>query len=153
MISEMERLRADGLVIREGMRIEQIAALGGIPCKVVDARWHWNKQRFVITNPLGLVAIVVPDRQSLAVLWNTDESSLEADLYVIAGDRSRQVEVPDELLINDTIESGIYGWFEDFPHESASVFTCMYTRRRDLAIFRVDIDPARGTVVRISPSR
>ena len=69
MIYDMERFRADGQVIHEGMGIEQIAALGGIPCKVVAVRWRWNEQRFVVTNPLGLLAIVVPDRRWLAVLY------------------------------------------------------------------------------------
>lgn len=93
----MERLRADGQVIREGMRIEQIAALGGMPCKVVDARWRWNEQRFVITNPLGLLAMVVADRRWLAVLWNTDESALEADLKATVDTARREDWILDQV--------------------------------------------------------
>lgn len=153
MITDFQKVRADGKVIGEGMTVEQMLALGWTPCKVLDARWRWNEQLFDITNPLGLLAIVVPDRQWLAVLWNTDESALEADLYVIAGDRSQQIKIPDQLLINGQIEAGIYSWFEYFIHDSASVFTCMFTRRRDQSLFRVDIDAATGTIISISPSR
>lgn len=153
MITDFESVREDGKVIVEGMTVNQMLALGWEPCRVVDARWRWQGQPLNVANRFGLLAIVVPDRQWLAVLWNKDEAAVEATLYVISGDGQQQVQIPDELLINGQLEPGIYSWFEGFPHDSPSVFTCMFSRRRDQAMYRVDIDAATGTVLAVIPSR
>ncbi len=153
MICDFEEVREDGKVIDESMTVERIVALGWPPCKVVEARWRWQEQPLNIAHRLGFLAIVVPDRQHLAILWNNDESGVDATLYVISGDRHRQMKIDDQLLINGKIEPGIYSWFEHFAHESPSVFTCMFSRQRDQAMFRVDIDAASGAVIAVLPSR
>ncbi|WP_110951304.1 hypothetical protein [Pseudomonas bohemica] len=153
MISDFEEVREDSKVIDESMTVDRIIAQGWAPCRVVDVRWRWQGQPLNIAHRLGLLAIVVPDRQHLAILWNTDESGVNATLYVISGDRQQQVKVSDQLLINGKVEPGVYSWFEYFPHDSPSIFTCMFTRQRDQAMFRVDIDAARGTVIAVLPSR
>lgn len=153
MITDFVLLREDGKIIDEGMTVDRMSALEWTPCLVVEARWKWRGKSLSLANPLGLLAIVVPDRQRLAVLWNTDESRVIATLYVLDGGEQRLTQVPDQLLINEKPEDGTFSWFEYFPHYSNSVFSCMYTKKRDQAVYRVDIDSISGTVVSVQPSR
>ncbi|MFK3644170.1 hypothetical protein [Pseudomonas protegens] len=153
MINDFERIREDGKVIDENMTVDQMIALGWSPCRVVEARWRWQEQLLSVVNSRGLLAIVVPDRQHLAILWNDDDTGVAATLYVVSGDRQQQIRIADKLLINGQLEAGIYSWFEQFPQVSPSIFTCMFSRQRDQAMFRVDIDASTGDIVSIQHSR
>ncbi|MBP5150902.1 hypothetical protein HUS90_33995, partial [Pseudomonas protegens] len=50
-----------------------------------------------MVNSRGLLAIVVPDRQHLAILWNDDDTGVAATLYVVSGDRQQQIRIADQL--------------------------------------------------------
>lgn len=153
MITDFLLLREDGKIIHEGITVDHMSALGWTPSLVVEARWKWGGESLSLANPLGLLAIVVPDRQRLAILWNTDESRLIASLHVVDGGTQSLTQISDRLVINNKPEEGTFSWFEYFPHYSNSVFSCMYTRRRDQGIFRVDIDSISGSVLSVQPSR
>ncbi len=58
-----------------------------------------------------------------------------------------------ERLPIDKGRAGPDGGFEYFPHASPSVFTCIFNRQRDQALYRVDIDAASGAVVSVTPFR
>jgi len=153
VISDFERIREDGKVIDENMTVDRMIALGWSPCLVVEARWRWQEQLLSVVNSRGLLAIVVPDRQHLAILWNDDDTGIAATLYVVSGDRQQQIRITDQLLIDGQLETGVYSWFEQFPQDSPSVFTCMFSRQRDQAMFRVDIDAATGDILSVQHSR
>lgn len=153
MITDFLLLREDGKIIDEGITVDRMSALGWKPSLVVEARWKWGEESLSLANPLGLLAIVVPDRERLAILLNTDESRLIATLHVVHGSTQSLTQIPDRLAINDKLEEGTFSWFEYFPHDAKSVFSCMYTKKRDQAIYRVDIDAISGAVLLVQPSR
>ncbi|QHB70637.1 hypothetical protein [Stenotrophomonas sp. 364] len=153
MITDFLLLREDGKIIDEGITVDRMSALGWKPSLVVEARWKWGGESLSLANPLGLLAIVVPDRERLAILLNTDESRLIATLHVVDGSTQSLTKIPDRLAINDKLEEGTFSWLEYFPHDSKSVFSCMYTKKRDQAIYRVDIDAISGSVLLVQPSR
>lgn len=153
MIRGFECVRADGRVIDESMTLDRMIDLGWVPNKVVEVCWRWKAQRLRLANHLGLLAMVVPDRQHLAVLWNHDAQGHDATLYVVEGDNRRLTQVPSEVLINGNVEAVTYCWFEHSEHESLSAFTCVCTRRRDQAMYQVEIDAGSATILSVRPSR
>lgn len=153
MITDFVLVREDGKIIDEGITVDRMSELGWKPCRVVEVRWQWQEESLSLANPLGLLAIVVPDRERLAILWNTDESGKRATLYVVEGGNHQLTKISDQLVINGKPENGTYVWFEYFPHYSNGVFSCMFSRARDQAIYRVDIDAASEAILSVNASR
>ena len=152
MITGFEHIREDGKVITESMTIDRIIAEWPI-CRVIDVQWQWQGKRLNVAHPLGLLAVLVPGRQHLAVLMNTDDSCQDASLHVISGDGQRSVLISDRLLIRDTVEAGTYVWFEYRKHDRSGVFTCVFSRARDQSMYNVDIDAATGGILAVAATR
>ncbi len=153
MIRGFECVRADGRVIDESMTLDRMIDLGWIPNKVVQVCWRWKAQRLCLANHFGLLAMVVPDRQRLAVLWNHDAQGQDATLYVVEGDNQRLTKVPNEVVIKGKAETVTYSWLERSENESLSAFTCICIRRRDQSMYRVEIDARNATTLSVTPSR
>ncbi|MGA6537094.1 MULTISPECIES: hypothetical protein [Stenotrophomonas] len=153
VISELARIRADGRVIDARMTLDRMIGLGWEPSKVIEVCWRWEGELLRLANHLGLLVMVAPDRQHLAVLWNHDAEGLDATLYVVAGDKRKFTRVPGELMINGNAEAVTYLWFEHPAHASPGTFICICSRRRDHANYRVDIDAVTASVLSVRPCR
>lgn len=153
MVRGFECVRADERVIHESITSDQMARLGWSPCKVVEVRWRWQAKRLKLANHFGMQAIVLPGRRGLAVLWNHDASGNATTLYLVDGDTQRLSKIPDQIAINGQLDDGSYYWLGCSPHDSSNVFTCMYSRKYDHAIFRVDVDAESGSILTVQSSR
>lgn len=135
------------------MTLARMIDLGWDPDRVVAVCWHWEDQRLCLANPLGLLAVLVPGRQRLAVLWNHDLHGRDATLYVVDGTNAELTTVPSELVINGNADAVTYAWFEHSEHPSPNVFTCVCSRRRDQALYQVDIDAGNAAILSVRATR
>jgi len=149
VIRGFELLRADGRVIDESLTSDRMKELGWAPSKVVEVRWRWAARRLKLSNHSGLEAMVIPDRQQLAVLWHHDAAETPATLYVVPGDNHRPTRIPDEAFIDDELESVIYSRIIPETRGLGHVFSCTCLRRRDLAVYSVYVDALSGLVTSI----
>lgn len=150
-IQQFIRIRRDGKIIDETMKVEDISALGAIE-KVTEIRWLNGSQPVSFRDDCGVFAKVVPGRQF--VVANTNDKSIQRRvLLVLNADGTQRLQLSDTQVIRGKSELGEFCWFEAPRVESLNVFGVVFSRASDNSQFQLDIDAENGNVVGVYPIR
>jgi hypothetical protein len=153
LISNFQALRRDGKVIPEGMTGVQMIAAGWEPDKVLRLQWDWCGHPIELPSPYGLLSRIVPSREYLAVLEDTDATGDRATLSIYLPDGTLQksflniLEFPETANMPAHKEAGEYVWFETSKSPVPTAFTVVFKVYRNGATYRVDMDAATGIVL------
>ncbi len=153
MISNFQETRRDGKVIPEGMTGVQMLIAGWKPDKVLRLQWDWHGHPIQLTSPYGLLSRVVPSREYLAVLEDTDATGDRATLRVYLPDGTIQETFQNILQFPGTAEfaarkeAGEYVWFQTPKSPLPTAFAVVFKVYRNGATYRVDIDAATSAVL------
>jgi hypothetical protein len=145
MIRDLTKTRRDGKIILESMSIDQIAALGWSPDKVVQVTWSNDEQTVDVRAPCGVLAKTLPDRTGVAWLEAADEADTRSNLSVLNADGSVRFVLPNAQVINGSKEAGVYCWYEPARSSPATNFGVVFRIDRSQALFQVDVDVYSGT--------
>ncbi len=99
-ILDLEKVRFDGQVLKEGMSVRDLDNPTGQPVRVRTVQWKQDGTTHSYTAPLGLLAFMTKDRQYVAILEALDESWLPSKLLILNADGSLRMEVQSDLLID-----------------------------------------------------
>jgi hypothetical protein len=153
VISNFQKIRRDGKIIPEGMTGEQMLAAGWQPEKVLWLRWDWFGHPIELASPYGFLSRIVPSREYLAVLEDTDATGQHAILSVylsngtFRGTFPNLLELPGNAQIAPHKEAGEYVWFQIPRSPLPTAFAAVFKVFRNGATYRVDIDAATGSLL------
>jgi hypothetical protein len=105
VISNLQKIRRDGNMIPEGMTGEQMIASGWEPDKVLWLRWDCYGHPIELASPYGFLSRIVPSREYLAVLEDTDATGQHARLSVYLSDGTLRGNFPNILEFPGTAVS------------------------------------------------
>ena len=155
MISNFQKIRRDGKVIPEGVTGEQMIAAGWEPDKVLRLRWDWYGNPIELSSPYGFLSRIVPSREYLAVLEDTDATGDHARLSVylsngtFRGTFNNVLDLPATPVVPEHKEAGEYVWFQTPKSPLPTAFAAAFKVYRNGATYRVDLDAATGAVLAI----
>ena len=152
-IQNFQKIRRDGKVIYESMKVKDLIALGWQPDIIVELQWSFGSKLISLTSKYGFSAKVVPGREFVAIMEDIDQSTRVCSMYIVNSDGSRRFEISNMQRIGDAEVEGEFRWFEPARLDSAHVFGAVFCRRTDDALFQMDIDAASGRVIGVYPTR
>jgi hypothetical protein len=155
VISNFHEIRKDGKVIPEVMTAVQMITAGWKPDKVLYLRWESCGLPVELASPYGFLSCIVPSREYLVVLEDTDVTGGHARLSVYLPDGTLGRSLPN--IVDFSVmarqlwheEPGEYVWFESTKSTLPTAFGAVFKAYRNNATYRADIDAATGTVLGI----
>ena len=152
-IQNFREIRRDGRVIPEGMSVEAIARLGSTPVKIAALAWDSDAGGVELKAKHGILSLVLPKRDGVAVIEKTEEAGFVGSLYVVNADGSKRLAVSNLQRINGSDESGQFRWLEKPRGASPNSFGAVFELDRDHSQFRLDIDVVSGATVGVYEMR
>jgi hypothetical protein len=155
VISNFHEIRKDGKVIPEGMTGVQMITAGWEPNKVLYLRWESCGLPVELASPYGFIRHIVPSREYLVVLEDTDEFGDNTRLLVYLPDGTLWRNLPN--IVDFSVmarhlwqeEPGHYVWFESTKSPLPTAFGAVFKAYRNNATYRADINAATGAVLGI----
>lgn len=152
-IKDFRKIRRDGKVIDESMRAIDMVALGWTPDKVLEIQWNNDSKLISFKARYGVLGMVIPGREAVAVIEENDESGQRNTLSVINVDGSRRMQFSNIQKLQGEDEMGQFCWFEPARIALSNVFGVIFNRASDNLMFHLDIDASDGNVVGVYPVR
>ena len=132
---------------------EQMLDAGWEPDKVIALRWDWAGRPVELRSNFGLLSQIVPSRDYVAVLEETDGSGDHSLLTVYQGDGSSRGSFRNIVEVAGKPEVGEFLWFEPASSSSPTAFGVVFNVARTGATYQVDIDAQSGAVLGIKETR
>jgi hypothetical protein len=71
---KLRKIRRDGIIIDETLTLTEQLTRGIPPCKVDALDWECDGRKVAYRVPFGLLAMIIPGRQFLAVIEDKDDT-------------------------------------------------------------------------------
>jgi hypothetical protein len=146
-ITTFQEIRRDGKVIEESMTPEDMIRAGWQPDKVVALRWVWYDRTIELRSPFGFLSRVVPSREYVAVLEDTDAGGQHAVLTVYQTDGSPRGTFRNVLEIAGKPAAGEFRSFRTPKSPLPTAFCVLFDVFSNGGTYQVDIDAASGAVL------
>ena len=140
-------LRRDGRVLDESMTPERILDLGWQPDKVLALRWDYFGTPVDLRTTYGFLAQLVPNREYVAVLEETDETGDHSLLSLYQSNGALVRSFRNLIQIGAIWEVGEFLWFEEPVSSSPTAFSPVFNVARTGATFQVDFDALSGNIL------
>jgi len=151
-ISNFVELRADGKSIPAGTSVQDMLDRGWTPSKVIALKWRLGEREIEFAPPHGVLAIVVPGEEFVAVMVRRDEADEIRRLTVLNADGSVHGELNNQLLVGSKSVEGRFAWFEPAMTPGADIFGAVFQTRSGDDL-RCDIDASSLRVLNIARTR
>ena len=136
------QVRTDGKLVPSDMTVEEMAALGWGPSKVVALRWIYRGEQVTIDGRVGVHGIVVPGANFVAALLGGDETHPNRYLVIFSPDGSVHGKINGPISISGREHRGTFGWFEPAMTPAPNMFGAVFQTDRQAAL-RCDVDASR----------
>ncbi|MGS2744584.1 hypothetical protein ACU6TU_13470 [Halomonas sp. LS-001] len=143
-ITNFKKIRRDGKVIDEAMTAAQMISLGWNPEKVIELEWDADGRRLIFKCKHGLLAVVVPNRRTIAVLKENDDSDSNNSLLFLDASGREKFRVNNQVMVGEKEVSGTFCWFEPSRDSSPDVIGVTFRLDEDQSMVQVDIDANTG---------
>ncbi|MFB9240273.1 hypothetical protein IV454_23840 [Massilia antarctica] len=158
LIQNFREIRRDGKVIEAGVDMQAILALGWSPDKIVRLEWEADGRTIHRDCPHGVLAKVLPDRMSIALMEHTPvDTGMRKKLSVIDADGTTRYVIADTHVINGRALMGVFAWFEPARVEPERCFGVIFQTVPDAdgtqEQYQFDLDIASGEIVGAYESR
>jgi hypothetical protein len=153
-MEKIERFReicADGRALDERRRLAEIHNRTWKPSTVVKLEWVCKGHPVEIEHMYGLMAQVLPDRRSLALLRSSPRRRF-ADLleFIDArGDTQRVLASP--LRLNGKQVIGEFAWFEAPLANAPEIVRVVFWARADDTYYLLDVNADSGFIAAVQP--
>ena len=128
-------------------------SLGWNPEKVIELKWEVNGRHLTFKSEYGLLAVVVPNRRSIAVMKENDDSGSNSSLIILDVNGAIKFRVQDKLVVDGKEEGGVFCWFEPARNNSLDCVGVVFRLDKDQSMVQVDVESNTGDFVGIYPMR
>lgn len=153
-MDKIERFReicADGRELDERRRISEIHSRTWKPSTVVKLEWICKAQPVEIQHAYGLMAQLLPDKRSVAVLRSSPRRRFAETLEFIDAHGDTQLTLESPLQLNGTKVIGEFAWFESPRPEAPKIVRVVFWARAADAYYLLDVNSDSGFIAGIHP--
>lgn len=97
MIEYFEKIRFDGQILEEGMKVQDLKNPTGQPIRIQTIRWKDSGVTRSYSGSIGLLAAFTQDRAYVAVLEAMDSTWSSSRLIILNAAASLRFEVPNQM--------------------------------------------------------
>jgi hypothetical protein len=153
-MDKIERFReicADGRALDERRKLAEIHNRTWKPSTVVKLEWVCNGRPVEIAHMYGLMAQVLPDRRSLALLRSSPRHRFAEMLEFIDAHGETHLTIESPLQLAGKSVAGEFAWFEAPRALSPHIVRVVFWARGDDTYFLLDVNADSGVVAAIQP--
>jgi len=153
-MEKMQRFReicADGRTLDERRSLADIRQRTWKPSTVVKLEWVCNGVPVEVQHAYGLMAQLLPDKRSVAVLRSSPHRRFADTLEFIDARGETQLTLESPLQLNGKRVSGEFAWFEAPRSETPRLVRVVFWARADDAYYLLDVNADSGFVAAIQP--
>jgi hypothetical protein len=136
--------RNDGRFIDETMTIQDVINRGWGVAPIIEIQWKTDKGIQRISNSLGILAEVLPNRTGVVCLLSGHEKDV---LKVFNSDGSERLVLPKAQTIAGKSINGQYEWFEQSSNQDGNSFSVVFRDLLSGFLYLLDIDARTGIVL------
>jgi hypothetical protein len=153
-MDKIERFReicADGRALDERRKLAEIHNRTWKPSTVVKLEWLCNGCAVEIEHMYGLMAQVLPERRSIALLRSSPRHRFAEMLAFIDPRGETRLTIESPLNLAGKSVAGEFAWFET-PHADApKIVRVVFWACADDSYFLLDVDADSGAITAIQP--
>jgi hypothetical protein len=153
-MDKIERFReicADGRALDERRRMAEIGNRTWKPSMVVKLEWLCKGKPVEIHHPYGLMAQLLPDRRSLALLRSSPRRRFADTLEFIDAHGDTQVTLGSPLQLNGKRVDGEFAWFEAPRASAPKIVRVVFWARDDDTYHLLDVNSDSGVIAAVHP--
>jgi hypothetical protein len=153
-MEKIERFReicADGRALDERRRLAEIHNRTWKPSTVVKLEWVCNARPVEIEHMYGLMAQVLPDRRSLALLRSSPRRRFADTLEFVDAHGDTQLTLESPLHLNGKEVLGEFAWFEAPRADASQIVRVVFWVRADDTYYLLDINADSGFIAAVQP--
>jgi len=153
-MDKIERFReicADGRALDERRKLAEIHNRTWKPSTVVKLEWVCNGHPVEIEHMYGLMAQVLPDRHSIAVLRSSPRHRFAEMLELFDARGAIQLTIQSPLTLAGKSVVGEFAWFEAPRAHAPQIVRVVFWARASDSYFLLDIDADSGAIAAIQP--
>jgi hypothetical protein len=153
-MEKIERFReicADGRALDERRRLAEIHNRTWKPSTVVKLEWVCKGRPVEIEHMYGLMAQVLPDRRSLALLRSSPRRRFAETLEFIDAQGDTQLTLESPLRLNGKEVIGEFAWFEAPPANAPEIVRVVFWARADDTYYLLEVNADSGFIAAIQP--
>jgi hypothetical protein len=151
-VDTIERLReicADGRALDDRRRLAEIHNRAWKPSTVVKLEWVCKGRPVEIQHAYGLMAQLLPDRRSLALLRSSPHRRFAETLEFVDGHGETYLTLESPLPLNAKRVNGEFAWFEAQRPEAPQVVRVVFWARDEDAYYLLDVRAESGFIAAV----
>ena len=153
-MDKIERFReigADGRAVDDRRRLAEIGSRTWKPSTVVRLEWICQGKPVEIQHLYGLMAQVLPDRCSLALLRSSPRRRFAEALEFIDAHGDTQLTLASPLQFNGKQVTGEFAWFESPRAAAPRLVRVVFWARSEDAYYLLDVNADSGSIAAVHP--
>jgi hypothetical protein len=153
-MDKIERCReicADGRALDERRRLAEIHNRTWKPSTVVKLEWNCRGKSVEIQHAYGLMAQLLPDRHSVAVLRSSPHRRFAETLELIDARGETQLTLGSPLQLDGKRVVGEFAWFEALRPDAPRLVRVVFWVRSEDAYYLLDVNSDSGVITAIHP--
>jgi hypothetical protein len=153
-MDKIERFReicADGRALDERRRLAEIHNRTWKPSTVVKLEWVCKGKPVEIQHMYGLMAQVLPNRHSLALLRSSPRRRFADTLEFVDARGETQLTLQSPLPLNGKRLVGEFAWFESPRADAPNIVRVVFWSRDDDTYHLLDVNADSGFIAAIQP--
>jgi hypothetical protein len=153
-MDKIERFReicADGRALDERRRLAEIHNRTWKPSTVVKLEWVCNGRPVEIGHMYGLMAQVLPEGRSIALLRSSPRHRFAEALEFIDARGETQLTIESPLQLAGKSVAGEFAWFEAPRAQAPKIVRVVFWARLDDSYFLLVVNAESGFIAAIQP--
>jgi len=153
-MGKIERFReicADGRVIDDRTRLADIHKRSWKPCTVVRLEWRCGEQTVQIEHAYGLMAQVLADRRSLALLRSSPRGRFADTLEFVDALGETQLTLESPVPLDGKQAIGEFAWFESPRERAPRIVRVVFWARSEDRYYLLDVNADSGFITDVFP--
>jgi hypothetical protein len=153
-MDKIERFRevcADGRALDERRRTAEIHNRTWKPSTVVKLEWLCKGKPVEIHHAYGLMAQLLPDRRSIALLRSSPRRRFAATLEFIDAHGDTQLTLESPLQLNGERVDGEFAWFEASRVGTPKLVRVVFWASASDAYYLLDVKADSGLIAAVHP--
>ena len=153
-MDKIERFReicADGRALDERRKLAEIHNRTWKPSTVVKLEWSCKGKPVEVQHAYGLMAQLLPDRRSVAVLRSSPHRRFAETLEFIDARGDTQLTLDSPLQLDGKRIIGEFAWFESPRADGPRIVRVVFWARGDDAYYLLDVNSDSGVITASHP--
>ena len=153
-MDKIERFReicADGRALDERRKLAEIHNRTWKPSTVVKLEWLCKGKPVEIHHAYGLMAQLLPDRKSLALLRSSPRRRFAETLELIDAHGDTQLTLESPLQLNGDRVAGEFAWFETPRADAPRLVRVVFWASTSDAYYLLDVNADSGFIAAVHP--